>query len=126
MKKTSSIHSFGYALRGLRFVFLHEKNFRIECLFTLIILISFFFLSFSRLEIIVLLLLCGLVLMSEIINTVAEHFLDVLKPRLSYQVEVVKDILAGLVLLSVILAIVIGFIIYIPAFIEYIVPFVVQ
>lgn len=126
MKKSRPFQSFRYALKGLSFVFHQEKNFRIECLFTGVVLLSFLFLSFSRIEMILLLLLCGSVLILEIVNTVVEHFLDLIKPRMSYQVEVVKDILAGMVLVSVILSVVIGAIIYIPAFIEYLLPFVVQ
>jgi len=126
MKKSPRFQSFRYALKGLSFVFHQEKNFRIECFFTGLVLLSFLFLSFSRIEMILLLLLCGLVLILEIVNTVVEHFLDLIKPRMSYQVEVVKDILAGMVLVSVLLSIVIGALIYIPALIEFLLPFVVQ
>lgn len=119
MSKVKRWSSVQYALRGLAYVYKHERNFRVECFCTLLVLFSLFFLQFSRIEIIVLLLLCAMVLILEIVNTVAEHFLDVLKPRLSYQVQVVKDILAGMVLVSVILSFVIGCIIYIPAAIEF-------
>lgn len=126
MKKNSSLSSFQYAVRGLRFVYANERNFRLECLFMIFVLASFFVFSFSRIEMLVLILLCGAVLILEIVNTVVEHFLDLIKPRLSYQVQVVKDILAGMVLVSVILAVVVGSIIYIPAFIELFRAFVVQ
>lgn len=126
MKKPTVLDSFQYALRGLRFVFQHEKNFRYECFFALVVFASFFVFSFSRIEMIVLILLCGSVLIMEIVNTVVEHFLDLFKPRLSYQVKVVKDILAGMVLLSVILSVVVGCIIYIPALIGFFDSFMVQ
>ena len=45
-------------------------------------------------------------------------FLDLLKPRLSPQVETVKDIMAGAVLLASIGSVIVGAIIFIP----YIVP----
>ena len=117
--------SLKYAFRGLAHVYTHEKNFRIECFFTFIVFLSFFILKFGTVEIILLLFLCALVLLLEIVNTMIENFLDVLKPRLSYQVQVVKDILAGMVLVSVVLSIIVGLIIYIPAFVEYFHRFVV-
>ncbi len=118
--------SFSYAWRGVQFVYIHEKNFRRECFFTLLVLCSFFFLRFSRVEIILLIFLCGFVLTLEMVNTVGEHFLDLIKPRLSYQVQVVKDLLAGTVLISVFLSFIVGCIIYIPAFIEYLGGYVLQ
>ncbi len=125
MKTPGQIQSFFYAFRGLRFVYRQEKNFRIECIFSILVLLSFLVFDFTRIEMIVLILLCGAVLILEIVNTVGEHFLDLMKPRLSYQVKVVKDILAGMVLICVVLSVIVGCIIYIPAFIELIRLFVV-
>lgn len=126
MKKNSPWSSFQYAVRGLRFVYKNERNFRIESFFLLVVLASFSFFPLSRIEIVALILVSGAVLILEIVNTVVEHFLDLIKPRLSYQVQVVKDILAGMVLVSVLIAVIIGSIIYIPAFIELTRSFMVQ
>lgn len=119
MKKNSQWKSLQYAWRGLSYVFTHEKNFRIECFCTVLVLISIFVLHLGKFETLVVLLLCAAVLILEIVNSMVEHFLDILKPRLSYQVQIVKDILAGMVLISVIFSIIVGLLIYIPALFEY-------
>lgn len=125
MKKNSPWKSVTYAIRGLVYVYTHERNFRIEFLCTLLVLFSFLILPIGKIERLVVLLLCAAVLILEIVNSMVEHFLDILKPRLSYQVEIVKDILASMVFVSVIFAFLIGLLIYIPAFIEFFSHFVI-
>ncbi len=123
---SSLFQSFSYALRGLKFVYSHEKNFRRECFFAFLVFISLFILPFSRFEVILLIFLCGFVLMLEMVNSIGEHFLDLIKPRLSYQVQTLKDLLAGAVLISVFLSVIVGCLIYIPVLIEYLGQFMVQ
>ncbi len=50
----------------------------------------------------------------EFLNSTVEKFSDILKPRLDYQIEVVKDMMAGVVFLTSLGAIIIGVIIFWP------------
>lgn len=107
-----------YALRGIVYTYKHEVNFRIQCFFGLIVLVFAFTLHMRTYEKIILSMMIAFVLVLELFNTTIEMFLDLLKPRLSPQVELVKDIMAGAVLLSVIGSLVVAGIIFTPYFIE--------
>jgi len=47
-----------------------------------------------------------------------EKFVDIIKPRLAYQVQVVKDMMAAMVLIASFFSIVIGILILAPPFLE--------
>ena len=110
-----SIHD---AIRGLVSLWQHEQNFRLE------IVVGTFFLFLSlilpmtnaaRAEI---MLLSTMVIVLEAINSAMEHLLDLLKPRLHDQVKLIKDIMAGTVLLASIGAAVAGAFILVGPLIE--------
>ena len=67
-------------------------------------------------EAVALLLVIMIVLVLELINSVFERVVDVLKPRMHPYVETVKDIMAAVVLLSSLGAILIGILILGPYF----------
>ena len=94
------VHSFADAFRGLKHVFKTEQNFRIQLLVGVLVLAVAFYFPLRSWEIILLALLILLVLLVEIFNTAFEKFSDLLKPRLHHYVGVVKDIMAGAVLIT--------------------------
>lgn len=102
------------AWRGVVFVFRHERNFRVQLFIAALVLLAAFMLHISKAELMVVLLLIFLVLGLEIMNTAFEKFLDVVKPQLHEQVRVLKDIMAGVVLVSALGALVIGALIFLP------------
>lgn len=108
--------SFSYALGGLSYVIKHEQNFRIQLFCAFLVLLCALFFRIRSLEFI---LLCGavaMVLILEIINTAIERSLDIVKPRLSEQVKMVKDIMAGAVLIASIFALILAIFIFWPHF----------
>ena len=68
----------------------------------------------TRTEMIVLFIVIMEVLVFELLNTIVERMADILKPRVHPYIKLIKDLMAGTVLLSSILAIIIGLIIFIP------------
>ncbi|HBU07556.1 MAG TPA: diacylglycerol kinase [Candidatus Magasanikbacteria bacterium] len=114
------IKSFKEAIQGVAYVFKHEQNFRIQVVISLLVLIFVWFFELSKAEMIVIFLLIILVLILELLNSAVEKLSDVLKPRLSLQIGVVKDIMAGMVFLSSLGAVVIGLIIFWPHLFEFI------
>lgn len=108
------IKSFTAAARGLGHVFKSEQNFRIQVLIGCIVLLGVIFLPLQTWEAILVILLIFLVLLVEILNTVFEYFSDLLKPRLHHYIYIIKDVMAGAVLLTSIVALVIGVIIFYP------------
>ena len=63
------------------------------------------------------LLLIGLVLMSEFFNTAIEYVVDLASPKVHPLAKAAKDISSGAVLISAIMAFIVGLIIYLPKFI---------
>ncbi len=106
--------SFGYALRGIRLVFTSEQNFRIQLFFGFVAVLLGFIFRISASEFLFLFSVIVLILILECINTAIEHLSDVVKPRLSEQVKMVKDIMAGAVLLASILSVILGICIFWP------------
>lgn len=118
MKRIAIIKSIAHAWTGIRYAYRRERNFRVQLLAAIL---AFFFgavLHIKQNEWVVLLLLVLLVLLLEMLNTAAEHFLDVLRPRFELQVKVTKDLLSGAVLIAALFAVCIGAVIFVPAIVE--------
>lgn len=60
----------------------------------------------------------GLVFITEFINSAVERITDVLKPRINSYVKEIKDIMAAAVFVSVLVAIVVGSIVFAPYIID--------
>ncbi|HAZ29085.1 MAG TPA: hypothetical protein DCY48_04940 [Candidatus Magasanikbacteria bacterium] len=116
MKLFHSIHA---ATRGIRYVFSHEQNFRIQLSIGFLVFWAGVFFRLSRNEIIVILWLILFILVLELVNSAVEKFMDIVKPRLSMHVEITKDIMAGVVFLASCGAALIGIIIFFPHVIEF-------
>jgi len=108
------IQSFKDATRGLLYVLKHEQNFRIQVAIGVSVLAVAWYTKVTKSEYIVLLMMIIFVLLLEILNSVLEKFIDLLRPRLHHQVAIVKDILAAMVLCAALGAVVIGIIIFLP------------
>ncbi len=96
--------SFYFAARGLRFAWQQEVHFRFQVLVAVIVVGLSFVFSCSEAEKMILVVVSGLVLALEVVNTAVEHLVDVVKPSLHHSVLIVKDLLAGAVLLSTFMA----------------------
>ncbi len=107
-----------YAIRGISYTYAHERNFRIQFFVGTLVVVLSFLLQMKAYEKIILAMMIAFVLVLELLNTTIEMFLDLLKPRLSPQVELVKDIMAGAVLLASIGSLIVGCIVFIPYIIE--------
>ena len=106
------IKSFAHALRGVRVVFHSEQSFRLQSLAAVVIVLLAIWFRVNAFEWIVLLLMIGLVLTLELINSVFERIVDTFKPRIHTIVRDIKDIMAATVLLMSLVALVIGVIIF--------------
>jgi diacylglycerol kinase (ATP) len=108
------IKSFSNALHGIAFLFKSQPNARIELIITLIVLISGILFKISSAEWIIILLCIALVLGFEGINTALEIFADKLHPGFDDEIGKAKDVAAGAVLITAIVAAIIGFVIFAP------------
>ena len=106
------LESLGYAWRGLRVVFVGERNMQIHGVITLVVIVLGFYYHITAGEWIAVLLCIGLVFILEIINTAIEALVDLVQPAYDPVAGKVKDIAAGAVLVGAVVAIVIGTIIF--------------
>ncbi len=108
------IKSFTYAFRGLIKTFREEQNLRIQSIIAVIVIIIGLYFKIDRIEWIIIIIAIGMVLLTEIINTAIELVTDVLKPRIDSYVKIIKDVMAAAVMMSSIIAVIIGIIIFFP------------
>lgn len=99
--------SLRFAFRGISYVW-SGRNFRIQAVIALAVIVTAFALHFSYSELIAVVIASSLVLTAEMINTVLEEVLDAIAPQYSEHVGRVKDIAAGVVLLLSFFAVAIG------------------
>lgn len=108
----SLFKSFNYAFKGVRQVFREEQNFRFQVLLGFLVLILAAWLRVQIWEAVILIIVIILVLVLELINSIFERLVDVLKPRIHPYVQTIKDIMAATVLISSVGAVIIGILIF--------------
>ncbi len=106
--------SFVNAFHGLRDCILHEKNFRIQYVVAILMIIAGFFFNLDQTEWILILICFAIVLSFEIINSAIEKLCDLVCPDFNLTIKKVKDMAASAVLLSAIISFIIGCIIFLP------------
>lgn len=110
----SLIKSFGHAWDGLLFAFREEQSFRIQLIIALIIGILALLLPLERWERALLILAIGAVLVLELINSIIERFVDIVKPRIYEYARQIKDMSAAAVLVMAFISIILAIIIFVP------------
>ena len=112
MKKL--INSFKYAICGIFTAFKTEKNLKVHFAIMLLVIIAGVVLKINEQEWIACIIVFGLVISAELFNTAIELTVDLAMPEKNEIAKKAKDIAAGAVLVTAIVAIVIGLIIFIP------------
>ncbi len=113
-KKETIFGSFGYAFQGIAKAFKSEPNFRIHLAAATLAILAAYFFKFAKTEWLILILTIALVIILELINTVIETITDVISPRYSPKAKIIKDVSAAGVLISAILAIIVGLTLFLP------------
>lgn len=107
--------SFYCAFRGLKIALLREQTFRIHVVLNtsvMVVLLVYFPLSISEKAVVVLAIFFVLIL--ELINTVFERVIDIFHPKVNPRIRIIKDMMAGVVLLGSVGAAIIAFLIFGP------------
>lgn len=108
------VRSFLYASRGIINLLKTEQNARIHLIYGIVVAVMAYMLSISRMEAIILFFAVVLVIATEIINTAIEKLTDIINPESSKSVEFIKDAMAGAVLVTAIIALVVTVMIFLP------------
>ena len=112
--KQPLVRSFGYAFKGIARTIRTERNMQIHCCAAVLVVLFGALLHISRTEWMICLLLFGLVMGLELVNTAIEAVVDLVSPEKHPLAEKAKDAAAGAVLAAAIMAAVIGLGIFIP------------
>ncbi|MDM5315850.1 diacylglycerol kinase family protein [Fictibacillus sp. b24] len=102
-----------FAFAGIFTTFKTEQNFRIHTFISVIVITTAIALDFSSLKLIILLIVIGLVLALELINTAIENTVDLITPEYHLLAKKAKDAAAGAVLVFSIFAVIIGILLFI-------------
>ena len=117
-KKTYSIkrffNGFIYAFSGIINALKTEQNLLIDLICSIVAIILGFLLKLSVIEFVIVLLSIGLVMSMELMNTAIEYAVDMAMPEVHPLAKISKDASAGAVLVSSLVAFIIGLIIYFP------------
>ena len=114
MKKQPLDRSFGYAFEGIWNTVKSERNMQIHLGFTVCVIIAGLIFRISKIEWLFCLVLFGQVMSLELVNTALEAAVDVATDEWKPLAKKAKDAAAGAVLVSAIMAAVIGLLIFIP------------
>ena len=106
--------SFKYAIRGLYHLWKREQNARIHTFAAALLGFAAYGFHLSRLEAAILFFAVVLVFAVEIINTAIEKLLDIVHPHSHSQIAFIKDALAGAVLISATIALVVAVLVFYP------------
>lgn len=101
-----------YAVHGLKASLDEQRNLKVQILIALITIGAGFYFDITSIEWCIILLVIGLVIGLEMINTAIESLVDLVTLERKPLAGKIKDIAAGAVLFASIIAIVIGVIIF--------------
>jgi diacylglycerol kinase len=107
--------SFRHAWNGFRYVVKTQRNMQIHLFSALVVIAVGLYLRLEWTRWAVLGLTIGFVLVSEMFNTVAEAALDAATPHYHPLVKVAKDVAAGAVLVTSLIAVIVGLLVIGPS-----------
>ncbi|MGF3066049.1 diacylglycerol kinase family protein [Facklamia sp. P12945] len=114
-KNSNFFQSFICASQGFFQAIKSERNLKIHLFFALVAVLLAFYFKFEPLKWTILLLTIGLVIFSELINTAIEAVIDLIVADQWHPLaKKAKDIAAASVLMTAIISIIIGAILFLP------------
>jgi len=111
---TGRLKSIVFALKGAFKLVTTEHSIIVQSIIAILITIAGFYFGITRIEWMIQILVFGLVLSIEGLNTAVEKVADFIHPEYHKRIGFIKDIAAGAVFFAAITAIAIGCIIYFP------------
>ena len=108
------IRSFSYALSGIVSLIKNEHNAWIHLAALLVVIVLGFLLGIELQEWALIAAAIGLVFMAELLNTAVERLADYISPGHNEKIRLIKDYAAGAVLVSAVVAVVIGLVVFVP------------
>ena len=112
----SRLGSFRFAVNGLLLLLKNEHNSRIHLLAAIIAIVMGIIMKIDHYEWSLLIIVIGAVFLTELLNSSIESLADLIDPEWNELIMRAKDYSAAAVLISAIVAIIVGGLIFIPKF----------
>ena len=106
--------SLKHAFNGLNLIVKNERNFRIILVFSVFVITAGFIFRITHFEWVAITIVIALVFVSETINSVIEAICDTVSHDFKVNIKYAKDVSAGAVLVSSLVSIVAGLLIFVP------------
>lgn len=110
------LKSVGYAFKGMLILIKTEASIKIQVFITIAVTIAGFYFEISHTEWMIQLVMIGMVMSIEGVNTALEYIADFIHPEHHPKIGLIKDVAAGAVFIASIIACIIAGLIYIPKF----------
>lgn len=117
-KRKKLKNSFKYAFCGIITALKKEQNMKIHFTIAILVIIAGIILKISTIEWIICIILIGIVISLELVNTAIEQVVDIAMPKINEKAKIAKDVAAGAVLMVAIISLICGLIIFIPKIIN--------
>ena len=110
----SRLLSFKFAIQGLKSLLKNEHNSRVHLVAMIVAMSLGAILNISTIEWLILIIVIGIVFLSELFNSAIETIADFVQPERDEKIRIVKDYSAAAVLISAVISLIAGGIIFIP------------
>ena len=114
MKNKNFFESLSYALKGIKEVIKTERNFKIDLVMLVAVVVCSFIFPLLKWERCVVYMLCALCLFAERTNSAIESLVDLASPTFHPLAGKAKDIAAGAALICAVFSALIGLYIFVP------------
>ncbi len=112
IKRKKLIDSFRYAICGFKSAYKNEQNIKIHILIMIVVIIAGIILKINKIKWVICIMLFGMVISAELINTAIESLVDIAMPEINPKAKYIKDVAASYVMVIAISAAVIGIILF--------------
>ncbi len=118
-KKNPLYKSFGYAFEGIFTGIKKERNMKIHCMAMVLVIIAGIILRLPAYKWCICLILFGLIMALELVNTAVEAVVDLVTEERKPLAQIAKDTAAGAVLIAAVMAAITGLILFVPEVFEF-------
>jgi len=114
MRSRNTLEAFRCAFSGLWYTLRTQRNMRFHLTIASMVIILGLWLELAAEQWALLALTSGLVLVSEMTNTVIEKLVDLVCPQYHPLAKIVKDVMAGAVVVAAMVAVIVGLLVLGP------------
>ncbi|WP_039767684.1 MULTISPECIES: diacylglycerol kinase [unclassified Caldicellulosiruptor] len=111
-RKRTLLESFDNAINGIIIAFKSQRNMKIHFLIAFLVLFFTIVFKLNKIETVIILICIGFVITAELINTAIENTIDLMAKDFEPKAKIAKDVAAGAVLVTALLALTIGYFLF--------------